>query len=116
MACSTLLSCSFRCCKVRFFSLSVCFLLVKACFLSLPAGAATPTAATETSSQPWPAGLAQQMQAVRGLVQQATQPLSSAQVAARFWGSSIKKVQPLLDTLALMALVRFVEKENKYAA
>jgi hypothetical protein len=56
------------------------------------------------------------MQAVRGLVQQGGQPLSSTQVAARFRGSSAKKVQPLLDTLALMALVRFVEEENKYAA
>ena len=84
--------------------------------LTLPSTAATPTAATETGPQPWPAGLAQQMQAVRGVVQQAGQPLSSAQVAARFRGSSAKKVQPLLDTLALMALVRFVEEENKYAA
>ncbi|AMJ64052.1 hypothetical protein AXW84_00360 (plasmid) [Hymenobacter sp. PAMC 26628] len=84
--------------------------------LTLPAAAATPTVAAETGPQPWPAGLAQQMQAVRGLVQQAAQPLSSAQVAARFRGSSAKKVQPLLDTLALMALVRFVEEENKYAA
>jgi hypothetical protein len=83
--------------------------------LTLPA-ATVPTAAAEAGPQPWPAGLAQQMQAVRGIVQQAGQPLSNAQVVARFRGSSAKKVQPLLDTLALMALVRFLEKENKYAA
>ena len=56
------------------------------------------------------------MQAVRAVVQQAPAPLGAAQVAARFRGSSVKKVQPLLDTLALMSLVRFVEEENKYAA
>ncbi|MGI4737465.1 MAG: hypothetical protein ACRYG7_20050 [Janthinobacterium lividum] len=56
------------------------------------------------------------MQAVRGLVQQSGQPLSSIQVAARFRSSSAKKVRPLLDTLALIELVRFVEEENKYAA
>jgi hypothetical protein len=84
--------------------------------LTLPSAAAVLAATAETGPQPWPVGLAQQMQAVRGIVQQAGQPLSSAQVAARFRGSSAKKVQPLLDTLALMALVRFVEEENKYAA
>lgn len=85
--------------------------------LVLPSAAAlTPVATAEAGPQPWPAELAQQMQAVRGIVQQADQPMSSAQVAARFRGSSAKKVQPLLDTLALMALVRFVEEENKYAA
>jgi hypothetical protein len=84
--------------------------------LTLPSAAAAPAVATVADLQPWPVGLAQQMQAVRGLVQQGGQPLSSTQVAARFRGSSAKKVQPLLDTLALMALVRFVEEENKYAA
>jgi hypothetical protein len=85
--------------------------------LALPqeaAGAAS--TATETGPQPWPTALAQQMQAVRAVVQQAPTPLGAAQVAARFRGSSVKKVQPLLDTLALMSLVRFVEEENKYAA
>jgi len=77
--------------------------------------ASTSTAA-ETGPQPWPTALAQQMQAVRAVVQQAVAPLAATQVAARFQGSSAKKVQPLLDTLALMSLVRFVEEENKYAA
>ena len=85
--------------------------------LTLPqATTAAPATATETGPQPWPATLAQQMQAVRSVVQQAAVPLGAAQVAARFRGSSAKKVQPLLDTLALMSLVRFVEEENKYAA
>ena len=84
--------------------------------LALPTATAPTPLAAEVGPQPWPAELAQQMQAVRGIVQQASQPVNSAQVAARFRGSSPKKVQPLLDTLALMALVRFVEEENVYAA
>ncbi|MDO7887681.1 class I SAM-dependent DNA methyltransferase [Hymenobacter cheonanensis] len=84
--------------------------------LALPQEAAATTASAETGPQPWPSALAQQMQAVRAVVQQATAPLAAAQVAARFRGSSVKKVQPLLDTLALMSLVRFVEEEDKYAA
>ncbi len=84
--------------------------------LTLPQTAASPTVATEAGPQPWPTALAQQMQAVRGMVQQAGQPLSSAQVAARFTGSSPRKVQPLLDTLAGLALLRFVEEQNVYAA
>jgi predicted Na+-dependent transporter len=51
-------------------------------------------------------------QAVRTVVQQAIQPLIVAQVATRFRGSSAKKVQPRLDTLALMSLLRFVEEET----
>ena len=85
--------------------------------LSLPqATAASPTLMAEASPQPWPTGLAQQMQVVRGIVQQASQPLSSAQVAACFRGSSAKKVQPLLDTLAIMSLIRHLENEAVYAA
>lgn len=84
--------------------------------LTLPqAATATQAAPTETGPQPWPAELAQQMQAVRAVVQQAAAPLSAPQVATRFRGSSARKVQPLLDTLASLALLRFVE-ENKYAA
>ena len=82
----------------------------------LPLASDAVVATVNAVPQPWPTGLAQQMQAVRGLVQQAGQPLSSAQVAARFRGSSAKKVQPLLATLAVMALVRFVAEDDKYAA
>ena len=85
--------------------------------LALPqAATATATPAAETGPQPWPTALAQQMQAVRSVVQQAAQPLSAAQVATRFRGSSAKKVQPLLDTLASLALIRHLENDTTYAA
>ena len=85
--------------------------------LGLPqATSPTPLAAAEAGLQPWPAELAQQMQAVRAVVQQAGQPLGAAQVAACFHGTAAKKVQPLLETLASLALLRFVEEENAYAA
>ena len=54
----------------------------------------------------WPKELAQQMQAVRDTVQQAGVPLSTKQVAALFQKTPPGKVQPLLDTLAALALVR----------
>ncbi|MBH8571307.1 hypothetical protein KB206_20615 [Microvirga sp. STS02] len=57
--------------------------------LTLPSTAATPTAAAETSPQPWPAGLAQQMQAVRGIVQQAGQSPSSAQLHKRYMKNGV---------------------------
>jgi hypothetical protein len=66
--------------------------------------------------QPWPTELAQQMQAVRAVVQQAAVPLKATVVTARFWGATAKKVQPLLETLANLALLRVVEEENAYAA
>ncbi|TDN36783.1 class I SAM-dependent DNA methyltransferase [Hymenobacter sp. UV11] len=85
--------------------------------LALPAATAPTLVATaEAGPQPWPAELAQQMQAVRGIVQQASQPMSSAQVAARFRRTRPERVQPLLDTLAAMSLVRFVEEDNVYAS
>ena len=85
--------------------------------LALPAVAApTPVATAEAGPQPWPAKLAQQMQAVRGIVQQAGLPVSSAQVAARFRRTHPERVQPLLDTLAAMALIRHLENEASYAA
>lgn len=46
------------------------------------------------------------MRAVRDLVQQAEVPLSAAQVAARFRRTKADKVQPLLDTLTALALLR----------
>ncbi|SDX36884.1 class I SAM-dependent DNA methyltransferase [Hymenobacter psychrophilus] len=75
--------------------------------LALPAAAARATAATAaTGPQPWPAELAQQMQALRDTVQQAGQPLSAAQVAARFRRTPAAKVQPLLATLVTLSLLR----------
>jgi len=67
---------------------------------------ATATAAEPTGPQPWPTDLADQMQAVRAVVQQAAAPLTAAQVAARFRRTRADKVRPLLDTLAALSLVR----------
>ncbi|SHL96808.1 class I SAM-dependent DNA methyltransferase [Hymenobacter psychrotolerans] len=68
-------------------------------------------------AKPWPTELAQQMFAVRSIVQQAGgESLSSAQVAARFLRTKVDKVKPLLDTLAMMSLVRHLEQEDTYAA
>ncbi len=60
----------------------------------------------EVSQQEWPNGLAQQMQAIRDAVQQAGVPISTKQVAAYFQKTRPEKVQPLLDTLATLALIR----------
>ncbi|WP_229310881.1 class I SAM-dependent DNA methyltransferase [Larkinella soli] len=66
----------------------------------------TKETAKEVSQKEWPKELAQQMQAVRDAVQQAGVPLSAKQVAALFQRTNAGKVQPLLDTLAALALVR----------
>ncbi|RSK46263.1 class I SAM-dependent DNA methyltransferase [Hymenobacter perfusus] len=84
--------------------------------LALPAAAAKVAAAAEaTGPQPWPTELAQQMQAVRDAVQQAGQSVSAAQVAARFKRTKPERVQPLLDTLTALSLLRQTE-EGAYAA
>lgn len=82
--------------------------------LSTAVKAIAATATTETAKQEWPKELAQQMQAVREVVQQAGVPLTAKQVAALFQGTQPKKVQPLLDTLAMLALVRQTS-EGAYA-
>ena len=74
--------------------------------LDLPTTVRTPTAAPVTAQQEWPKELAQQMQTVRDVVQQAGVPLSTKQVAAFFQKTPPGKVQPLLDTLAALALLR----------
>jgi hypothetical protein len=85
--------------------------------LALPAAATSATPVATAEAQPWPADLAQQMFAVRSIVQQAGgEALSSAQVAARFRRTKADKVKPLLDTLAMMSLVRHLEPEDTYAA
>lgn len=64
-------------------------------------------AATEPAGpQPFPKELAPQMQALRDALQQAGQPLSATQVAARFKRLKPEKVEPLLATLAALALIR----------
>ena len=84
--------------------------------LALPANATAATVAA-TTAQPWPAELAQQMLAVRAIIQQAAgEALSSAQVAARFRRTKADKVKPLLNTLAMMSQVRHLEPEDTYAA
>jgi len=85
--------------------------------LALPATTTAATVATTATAQAWPTELAQQMLAVRAIIQQAAgEALSSAQVAARFRRTKADKVKPLLDTLAMMAQVRHLEPEDTYAA
>jgi len=85
--------------------------------LALPATTTAATVATAATAQPWPAELAQQMLAVRAIIQQAAgEALSSAQVAARFRRTKADRVKPLLDTLAMMSQVRHLEPEDTYAA
>ena len=83
--------------------------------IDLPTTAATTSAPVAAASQlEWPKELAQQMQAVRDAVQQAGVPMSTKQVAAIFQRTRPEKVQPLLDTLAALALVRQTS-EGAYA-
>ena len=70
---------------------------------------------TPAEAQPWPAELAQQMQALRAVVQGAAAPLTAKQAAARFRGTKAAKVQPLLDTLVSLALLRHVPELDAYA-
>jgi len=85
--------------------------------LALPATAAAATVAAAATAQPWPTELAQQMLAVRAIIQQAAgEALSSDQVAARFRRTKADKVKPLLDTLAMMSQVRYLEPQGTYAA
>ncbi len=75
--------------------------------LALPTATSTATALTDLAIlQPWPAELAQQMQAVRAIVSQAAAPVTVDQVAARFRRTRPERVRPLLDTLTALALVR----------
>ncbi|GAB3637834.1 hypothetical protein GCM10027422_34240 [Hymenobacter arcticus] len=63
------------------------------------------------------AGLAQQMPAVRAIIQPAAgEALSSAQVAPRFWRTKVDKVKPLLDMLVIMAQVCHIEPQDTCAA
>jgi hypothetical protein len=66
----------------------------------------TSASMTDASQQEWPKELARQMQTVRDTVIQAGVPLSTKQVAAFFARTKPEKVQPLLDTLAALALLR----------
>ena len=62
--------------------------------------------ALRESPREWPTGMAAQVQAVRDVVQQSDGPITAAQVAARFGKIRPTTVQPLLDTLTTLALLR----------
>ena len=68
--------------------------------------AITSSPVADANRKEMPKELAQQMQAVRDAVQQAGVPITTKQVAAFFQRIRPEKVQPLLDTLAALALVR----------
>jgi len=53
------------------------------------------------------------MQAVRAVVAQAATPITIDQVAARFRRTRPERVQPLLDTLEMLKLVRFTPEEGR---
>jgi len=83
--------------------------------LDLPTTVLKPAAAPVAAQQEWPKELAQQMQTVRDVVQQAGVPLSAKQVAAFFARTKSEKVQPMLDTLTMLALLRQTP-EGAYAS
>lgn len=83
--------------------------------LALPAAATVAATSEATGPQPRPTELAQQMHAVRDAVQQAGQALTGVQVAARFRRTKPERVQPLLDTLTALSLLRRTE-EGAYAS
>ncbi|MBU6122612.1 class I SAM-dependent DNA methyltransferase [Hymenobacter siberiensis] len=65
----------------------------------------------------WPAGLAQQMRVVREVVTSASGTLSAAAVAGSFGTSvKVKQVQPLLESLAELSLLRWDAESNGYSA
>ena len=72
-------------------------------------------AVAATGPLSWPKKLAQQMQVIRAVVQQSDSPLSTAQVALRFGRIKPATVQPLLDTLTALALLRQTDA-GAYAA
>ncbi|GAB3308824.1 class I SAM-dependent DNA methyltransferase [Hymenobacter sp. BT175] len=78
--------------------------------------AALPVNGVGEASNAWPQDLAQQMQALRTAIQLAEMPLTAAQVAKRFRGAGPARVQPLLDTLVTLGLVRHLIEEDAYAA
>ena len=78
-------------------------------------GTVKPTTSTVTQAQDWPKELAGQMQAIRNLVQQSPEPITARQVAGQFQKVATDKVQPLLDTLTALALLRLTPN-GRYAA
>ena len=74
--------------------------------LALPSITTTDATTATTDMQAWPAELAEQMQAVWAMVQQAGQPVDPTQVAKYFRRAKPERVRPLLDTLTTLALLR----------
>ena len=72
--------------------------------MALPTAAPVAADVAPAEAQPWPAELAQQVQALRAVVQG----------AARFRGTKAAKVQLLLDTLASLARLRHVPERDVY--
>lgn len=88
--------------------------------LSMSSGLATETVDVEatTARREWPAGLAQQMRAVREVVEGSSGGALTAAGVAGFFAGKVRagQVQPLLESLAELALVRVDAEHNTYAA
>ncbi len=80
-----------------------------------PTTVSEPVTTAASGPQAWPKELSGQMQAIRTVVQQAGQPLGAAQIAGQFTRLRVDKLQPLLDTLTALALIRLTP-ENTYAS
>ena len=79
--------------------------------------ATVPLANSAGNGWVWPMSLAQQMRAVRDAVEGAGVPVTAAEVASRFSGKvKAKQVQPLLESLAELALVRGMVGALAYSA
>ena len=79
---------------------------------------ATATAEAPATRRDWPAGLAQQMRVVREVVEgRSGGSLTAADVAGLFAGKvRAGQVQPLLESLAELALVRVDAEAQTYSA
>ena len=87
--------------------------------LSMREGLATEAASSEVAAarREWPAGLAQQMRAVRDVVEGSSGGALTAAGVAGFFAGKVRagQVLPLLESLAELALVRHVPEMDAYA-
>ncbi|MDU0372097.1 class I SAM-dependent DNA methyltransferase [Hymenobacter endophyticus] len=83
--------------------------------LALPAATATKTVEKAVNLRAWPEGLANQMNLLRNLVEQAGRPVSVADVSSQIRGAKAKTIAPLLETLASLSIVRELEQEGLYS-
>jgi hypothetical protein len=89
--------------------------------LSMSSGLATEAAANGVAvvtPREWPSGLAQQMRAVREVIEGSSGGALTAAGVAGFFAGKVRavQVQPLLESLAELALVRLDAEHNTYAA